>query len=74
MTSSRWLLGLVAGCALAAGCASPKIVTSITSRPGQMKFLYQQSNEQGLVQCKTTDDGSIAECANKAIVFKDEEE
>lgn len=73
MTTSRWLLGLVAGCALASGCAAPKIVTNITSRPGQMKFLYQQSNEQGLVQCKTGGDGAITECANKAIVFKDEE-
>lgn len=73
MTISRWALGLVAGGILAAGCASPKVVTNITSRPGQMKFLYQQSTEQGLVQCKTGSDGSIDQCANKPIVFKDEE-
>jgi hypothetical protein len=73
MTSSRWLLGLVAGGALAAGCTTPKIVTGITSRPGQMKFLYQQSHEQGLVQCKLTETGDISDCANKPIVFKEEE-
>jgi hypothetical protein len=73
MTNSRWLLGLVAGCALATGCAAPKIVTGITSRPGQMKFLYQQSNTQGLVQCSTADNGDIKECTNKPIVFKEQE-
>jgi len=73
MTSSRWLLGLVAGSALSTGCLAPKIVTQITSRPGQMKFLYAQSNEQGLVECKVADNGDIQSCVNKPIVFKEEE-
>lgn len=73
MTNSRWLLGLVAGGVLATGCVSPKVVTGITSRPGQMKFLYQQSKEQGLVECKTATNGDITECANKPIIFKEEE-
>jgi len=67
--------GLLAGTLLVVGCSTPKVVTHMTSREGQAKFIYQQSSffnsKQGLVQCKASADGELSECADRPIFYKD---
>lgn len=54
------------------GCARPRVVTAITGRGDQMKFLYVEGNEQGLVRCKVAPDGALSGCQNVAVALEED--
>jgi hypothetical protein len=70
----RWFTGAVLIAALA-GCAQPRVITSITGAEGQMKFIYSQSasffqkGETGLLQCSVNPDGTLTGCRSIPITF-----
>lgn len=72
---NRWLLGLALAPMLAA-CTGPKVVTQITARGDRAKFVYGQvgfsSSTQGIIECKAAADGTLSDCNEKAIVFKED--
>lgn len=65
MTRSLLLLVLVAGAA--SGCGSPRLVRGITSRADEVKFLYYEGAETGVVKCRINGDGTLAECRPMAV-------
>jgi hypothetical protein len=57
---------------LAGGCASsPRVVTAITSSRDQIKFLYVEGSDQGVIKCKVGGDGSLTQCRQMAVTFED---
>lgn len=66
---------LVAGAMLLGGCAGPKIVNRISTKDSEAKFLYYQqqflSSKTGIVRCTADDSGTLSECVDKKVVFKD---
>jgi hypothetical protein len=66
------VIAALAGGFMAFGCLTPKYVMSITSRGGEMKFLYATSaKQQGIIECKTAPDGELSDCHDKPIVFQE---
>lgn len=54
--------------ALLGGCTPPaKVVTKITSARDQMKFLYAQGEEQGVIKCQVAPDGALSQCRNMGV-------
>lgn len=54
------------------GCASnARVVTAITSSRDQVKFLYVEGSDQGVIKCKVGADGSLAQCRQMAVTFED---
>ena len=45
-----------------AGCAGPRLVKAISSRGDEVKFLYLQGSDTGIIKCKMGADGSLVEC------------
>jgi hypothetical protein len=68
------LAGLSIAC-LSSGCAKPRAVVNITSRGDQVKLVYYQQQfmgyDQGIVQCKAGDDGTLTDCKKLKIKFKE---
>jgi hypothetical protein len=60
------LLTALAGCA-----SSPRVVTAITSSRDQMKFLYFEGSDQGVIKCKVASDGALSDCRQMAVAFED---
>lgn len=58
-----------------AGCIGPRVVTGVTQRGDQLKFVYFQdrvlSYEKGAVKCKAAADGSLSDCQPIQFVFKE---
>lgn len=58
-----------------AGCAGPRVITSVTQRGDKLKFVYYQdkgtSLEKGAVLCKAAADGTLTDCQTMQIVFKE---
>ena len=50
-----------------AGCAGPRIVRGITSRGDEVKFLYYQGADTGVIKCKMNPDGALADCKPMAV-------
>jgi hypothetical protein len=44
------------------GCAAPRICRGITSRGDEVKFLYYEGGDTGVVKCKMAPDGALADC------------
>jgi len=65
---------LVAVTALAAGCATPRIITSITSNNDQMKLVYARTGtlETGVIQCTIGPDGALSGCRKIPVHFSEE--
>ena len=54
------------------GCASnARVVTAITSSRDQVKFLYVEGSDQGVIKCKVGADGSLGQCRQMAVAFED---
>ena len=62
MKSVLLLAVLAATGAAASGCSSPRIVRGITSRADQVKFLYYEGGDTGVVKCRVNGDGTLTEC------------
>ena len=45
-----------------AGCAGPRIVRGVTSRGDEVKFLYYQGADTGVIKCKMGSDGALSDC------------
>jgi hypothetical protein len=62
----RWRVALIAtamGLGLfVEGCAAPRICRGITSRGDEVKFLYYEGGDTGVVKCKMAADGALADC------------
>jgi hypothetical protein len=77
MTKSKWIV-VAALLAVTSGCAGPRIVRSMNStRDGKFRLLYDRNVgwgqfEQGMVDCKVAEDGSISECQPVNITFVEE--
>jgi hypothetical protein len=74
LPSARAIRVALMGLALAAlgGCAaSPRVVTAITSSRDQVKFLYVEGSDQGVIKCKVGGDGSLGQCRQMAVTFED---
>jgi hypothetical protein len=68
LRKATWTFVLLA---LATGCGSPRVVRGITSRGGEVKFLYQQGDETGVIKCQMAPDGALSQC--KPMTVKLEE-
>lgn len=62
---------LVATALGSVGCANPRVVRGITSRADQVKFLYIQGGDTGIVRCQMGADGALSNCHNVAVVLED---
>lgn len=59
----RFFLGvLLAAAAASTGCGSPRLVRGITSRADQVKFLYYEGGDTGVVKCRINPDGTLGDC------------
>ena len=59
----RFFLGLLlAAAAASTGCGSPRLVRGITSRADQVKFLYYEGGDTGVVKCRVNGDGTLTDC------------
>jgi hypothetical protein len=65
---------IVAGlgfCLALAGCAKPRVVTGVTHSRDQIKFLYFEGSEQGVIQCKINPGGALTDCHPMAVVVEE---
>ncbi len=54
------------------GCSQPKIITAIDSKDDTMKLIYSDgSKDVGLFVCNIGEDGSLTNCKDKPLEFKD---
>jgi hypothetical protein len=44
------------------GCAAPRICRGITSRGDEVKFLYYEGGDTGVIKCRMAPDGALADC------------
>ena len=54
------------------GCAKPRVITAITAARDQVKFLYREGSDQGILKCKVAADGSLTACKHMPVVILDE--
>ncbi|OJY25994.1 MAG: hypothetical protein BGO98_36015 [Myxococcales bacterium 68-20] len=65
-------LGILAAMAFAAiGCGSPRVVRGITSRADQVKFLYIEGGDTGVVKCQLGADGTLSNCHPMTVALED---
>jgi hypothetical protein len=65
-------LGVLVVMALAAvGCGSPRVVRGITSRADQVKFLYIEGSDTGVVKCQLNADGTLSNCRPMTVALED---
>ena len=63
---------------LVAGCAGPKVVTSLGgARNDNFRMLYYQSKGmgnavQGVIDCKAAGDGALSQCKDLNVAFDEE--
>lgn len=75
----RVVLAALAALFLLVGCAGPQVgpryVDQITSSQKAVKLLYHQQvgaqTKRGLIECERADDGSLSNCQNVNIDFKE---
>ncbi len=72
------LLAAATIAAALSGCAGPRIVRSMTTtREGKFRLLYDRNAgwgkfEQGLIDCKSADNGAITDCHSVNVAFREE--
>ena len=54
-----------------AGCSSPRIVRGITSRADEVKFLYYEGGDSGVIRCRLGADGVMSNCQPMTLVLED---
>jgi hypothetical protein len=63
------------GGALLTACGPPaKMIDQITmgaERTNQIKFLYSQGKDQGIVKCTVAADGALSQCRNMTVEFEE---
>ena len=65
-------VGILAAVAFASvGCGSPRVVRGITSRADQVKFLYVEGGDTGVVKCQLGTDGSLSKCHPMTVTLED---
>ena len=68
-------VALVAMAALTGGCGSQaKMVRQITTgaeRTNQIKMLYNQGNDQGVIKCNAASDGALSGCKRMTVIFEE---
>lgn len=62
---------LVGIASMIGGCASPRVVTAVTSSRDQIKFLYVEGSDQGVIKCNVAGDGALAGCRRMAVSLED---
>jgi hypothetical protein len=62
---------LVGLASMIGGCASPRVVTAVTSSRDQIKFLYVEGNDQGVIKCNVAGDGALSSCRRMAVSLED---
>jgi hypothetical protein len=45
-----------------AGCANTRYCRGITSRGDEVKFLYYEGGDTGVIKCKMSAEGALADC------------
>ncbi len=56
----------------AASCASPRVITASTGTKEQIKFLYVQGKDQGVIKCKFADKtGHLTSCKEMTLLLQD---
>ncbi|GMV39899.1 MAG: hypothetical protein AMXMBFR64_16150 [Myxococcales bacterium] len=65
------LLGVACALTLAAGCATPRVITQATSRDAEIKFAWSDGGDFGLVRCAIGDQGALADCKGINVQFND---
>jgi hypothetical protein len=68
--STLGLLFAMAAPALA-GCAAPKAIVGMDIRGNQLKLLYQQGSDFGVVRCKAATDGALSQCQQVKVTLHD---
>ena len=73
MRTRAWRTALMALVLMTVGgCASSaRVVTAITSSRDQIKFLYVEGTDQGVIKCKVASDGAIGQCRQMAVAYED---
>jgi hypothetical protein len=49
-------------CTSLVGCAAPRLCSGITSRGDEVKFLYYEGGNTGVIKCKMGGDGALSDC------------
>ena len=62
---------LVGLASMIGGCASPRVVTAVTSSRDQIKFLYVEGSDQGVIKCSVAGDGALSGCRRMAVSLED---
>ena len=71
--TTRWsLMAFLAVIALATGCAGPRYVAASTGSKGQVKFLWTDGGDQGVVKCSVAKDGDLNQCRQMNLVMEDD--
>ena len=72
MKTRAFCLGIFALAALGStGCASARVCRGITSRADEVKFLYYEGGETGVIKCKAAGDGSLSDCHPMTVTLED---
>lgn len=65
-------LGLLLLAALASsGCSAARVCRGITSRNDEMKFLYYQGGDTGVIKCQVAGDGSLSACHPMKVTLEE---
>lgn len=66
---------LIVTAVLLGGCGSQaKMVRQITTgseRTNQIKMLYNQGNDQGVIKCNAANDGALSGCKRMTVIFEE---
>lgn len=61
--STLCLVGAVALSVLGStGCSSARVCRGITSRADEVKFLYYEGGDTGVIKCRMAGDGALSDC------------
>lgn len=53
------------------GCASARLCRGITSRADEVKFLYYEGGDTGVIKCRLVEGGSLADCHPMKVALED---
>jgi hypothetical protein len=53
------------------GCSSPRLVRGITSRANEVKFLYYEGGDTGVIKCRLGPDGAMSDCHPMSVTLED---
>ena len=53
------------------GCSSARLCRGITSRADEVKLMYLEGGDTGVIKCKMAADGALTNCQPMQVVLKD---